>query len=68
MVNPGVASSGHPLPTQVWSELSIDYRARAVRLMVQLALKLVAPQVEGRPKEVEHVKPNGQSQSASRAS
>ena len=68
MVEVGVSSPGQPGPIQVWSDLSIDYRVRAVRLMVQLALKFVATQVEGRQQEVDNVKPNGQSQSASRAS
>ena len=68
MVEAGVSSPGQPAPVQVWSDLSTDYHMRAVRLMVQLALKFVAPQVEGRPKEVDDVKPNRQPQSASRAS
>jgi len=68
MVKPGISSSGHPVPIQVWSDLSSDYRARAVRLMVQLALKLVATQLEWRQKEGDDVKPNGQPQSASRPS
>ena len=68
MVEAGVSSLGQPAPIQVWSDLSTDDRVRAVRLMVQLALKFVATQVEGRQKEVEHVKPNDQPQSASRAS
>jgi hypothetical protein len=68
MVKPGVSSRGQPVPIQVWSDLSTDYRVRAVRLMVQLALKFVATQVEERQKEVAHVKPNGQPQSTSRAS
>jgi len=68
MVEAGVSSPGQSAPIPVWSDLSTDYRVRAVRLMVQLALKFVAPPTEGRHKEVEHVKPNGQPQSASRAS
>lgn len=68
MVEAGVSSPGQPAPIPVWSDLSTDDRVRAVRLMVQLALKFVATQVEGRPQEVEHVKPNDQPQSASRTS
>jgi len=67
MVEAGRSSSGQPTPLPVWNELAMDDRVRAVRLMVQLALKFVATQVEGRPQEVDDVKPNGQSQSASRA-
>jgi len=68
MVEAGRSSSGQPTLLPVWSELAMDYRVRAVRLMVQLALKFVTPQEEGRPKEVDDVKPNSQSQSARRAS
>ena len=68
MVEAGGSSSGQPVPIPVWSDLATDNRVRAVRLMVQLALKFVTPQVEGRPKEVDDVKPNRQPQSASRAS
>jgi len=68
MVKAGVSSPEQSGPILVWSELATDYRVQAVRLMVQLALKFVAPQGEGRPKEVDDVKPNCQPQSASRAS
>jgi acyl-CoA hydrolase len=68
MVEAGVSSPEQPGPILVWSDLATDYRVQAVRLMVQLALKFVAPQVEGRPQEVDDVKPNSQPQSASRAS
>jgi hypothetical protein len=68
MVEVGVSSPGQPGPIPVWSDLAADNRVRAVRLMVQLALKFVAPQGEGRPQEVDNVKPNSQPQSASRAS
>lgn len=65
MVEAGGSSSGQPGPIPVWSDLATDNRVQAVRLMVQLALKFVTPQVEGRPKEVDDVKPNRQPQSAS---
>lgn len=68
MVEAGRSSSGQLTPLPVWSKLALEYQTRAVRLMVQLALKFVAAQVEGRPQEVENVKVNDQSQSASRAS
>jgi hypothetical protein len=68
MVKPGISNPDHLVPIQVWSGLSTDYRAQAVRLMVQLALKFVATQVEERHKEGEHVKLNGQPQSTSRPS
>ena len=68
MVEAGGSSSGQPVPIPVWSDLATDNRGRAVRLMVQLALKFVTTQGEGRPKEVDDVKPNSQPQSASRAS
>lgn len=68
MVKPGVSNPDHLVAIQVWSDLSTDYRAQAVRLMVQLALKFVATQVEEGQKEVEHVKLNGQPQSTSRTS
>jgi len=67
MVKAGRSSSGQPGPIKVWSNLATDNRVRAVRLMVQLALKFVTPQVEERQKEVDDVKPNSQPQSASRA-
>ena len=67
MVEAGRSSSGQPTPLPVWNELAMDDRVRAVRLMVQLALKFVTPQVEERQKEVDDVKPNSQPQSASRA-
>jgi|GEM_PF-4036755 hypothetical protein len=68
MVETGVSSPEQPGPIPVWSDLAVDNRVRAVRLMVQLALKFITPQVEGRSKEVDDVKPNRQPQSASRAS
>ena len=68
MVEAGGSSSGQPGPIPVWSDLATDNRVRAVRLMVQLALKFVTPQGEQQQQEVDHVKPNGQSQSTSRAS
>ena len=51
----------HPLPTdqlvspaQVWTRLAIDLQARAIRLMAQLALNLVAAPDERPPEESEH--------------
>jgi hypothetical protein len=68
MVEADVSSSVQPGPIPVWSDLATDNRVRAVRLMVQLALKFVAPQVKGRPKEIDDVKLNSQPQSARGAS
>jgi hypothetical protein len=52
----------HPLPTdqlvlpaQVWTHLATDLQARAIRLMAQLALNLVAAPDERPLKESEHV-------------
>ncbi len=64
MVKQGLSSPGHILPVEVWTGLSAEERARAVRLMVKLAFKLVATQLDWRPKEVNDVKPNGRTQSA----
>ncbi len=51
----------HPLPTdqpvspaQVWARLTTDVQTRAIRLMAQLALNLVAAPDERPPKESEH--------------
>jgi len=51
----------HPLPTdqlvspaQVWARLTTDVQARAICLMAQLALNLVAAPNERPPKESEH--------------
>ena len=65
MAKQGVSSPDHLLALQVWGGLSPEHRARAVRLMVQLALKLVAAQLDWSQKEVKDVKRIGQTQSAS---
>lgn len=51
----------HPLPTdqlispaQVWARLTTDVQTRAIRLMAQLALNLVAAPDERPPKESEY--------------
>ncbi len=41
MVKQGLSSPGHILPVEVWPDLAAEERARAVRLMVKLAFKLV---------------------------
>ena len=52
----------HPLPTnqlvspaQVWARLTTDLQVRAIRLMAQLALNLVAVPDERPLEESEHV-------------
>ena len=57
MAQQGLSSSCSKGSTQIWAGLSAEGRARAVRLMVQLALKLVVTQLEWPPKEVNDVKP-----------
>jgi hypothetical protein len=41
-------------PTQVWTRLAVDYQMRIIRLMAQLAFKLVADQ-SSPIKESDHV-------------
>ena len=64
MAKQGLSNPGHILPVQVWPGLSAEDRARAVRLMVKLAFKLVTTKLDWRPKEVNDVKPNGHPKSA----
>jgi hypothetical protein len=59
--NPGYTQS---VPIQVWAGLSAEDRARAVRLMVKLAFKLVTTKLDWTHEEVNDVKPNGHTQSA----
>jgi hypothetical protein len=63
MVEPGLSSPGHILPVEVWPGLSAEERARAVRLMVKLAFKLVTTKLDWTHKEVNDIKPNGHTQS-----
>ena len=63
MSKQGLASRGQHVSAQVWSGLSAERRAKAVRLMVQLALKLVTIQLDWRQEEVNDDKPIGYSQS-----
>lgn len=44
-------------PAQVWARLTADHRARAIRLMAQLAFNLVAAQPDSPIKECDHVIP-----------
>jgi hypothetical protein len=44
-------------PAQVWARLAADYRARAIRLMAQLAFNLVAAQADLPIKESDHAVP-----------
>ncbi len=63
MVKQGLSSPGHILPVEVWPDLAAEERARAVRLMVKLAFKLVTTKLDWTHKEVNDVKPNGHTQS-----
>jgi hypothetical protein len=44
-------------PAHVWARLAADYRARAIRLMAQLAFNLVAAQADSPIKESDHAAP-----------
>ncbi len=63
MVKQGLSSPGHILPVEVWPNLAAEERARAVRLMVKLAFKVVTTKLDWTHKEVNNVKPNGHTQS-----
>ncbi len=52
----------HVSPAQVWICLTIDRRTRAIRLMVQLAFKLVADQSDTFIEESNHVVPSRHAQ------
>jgi hypothetical protein len=65
MTKQGLSSPGYILPIQIWAGLPAEDRARAVRLMVKLAFKLVTSKLDWMPKEVNDVKPNGHTQSTS---
>ncbi len=41
-------------PVQVWAQLAADCRARAIRLMAQLAFKLVMAQSDSPIQEAQH--------------
>jgi|GEM_PF-865865 hypothetical protein len=47
---------------QVWAHLTADHRARAIRLMAQLAFNLVVAQPNSPIKECDHVIPTQHSQ------
>lgn len=65
MAQQGLSSPGYILPGQVWAGLAAEERAKAVRLMVKLAFKLVTTKLDWTQAEVNDVKPNGHPQSAS---
>ncbi len=65
MTKQGLSSPGYILPVQVWTGLPAEERARAVRLMVKLAFKLVTTKLDWTQQEVNDVKSNGHTQSAS---
>ncbi len=64
MTKQDLSNPGHILPVEIWTGLAAEERARAVRLMVKLAFKLVTTKLDWTPKEVNDVKPNGHTQSA----
>jgi len=56
-------------PAQVWARLATDVQERAIRLMAQLAFKLVAAQSTGQPgKESNHALPTRRTQDPTRPS
>ena len=63
MAKQGLSSPGHILPVQVWAGLPAERRAKAVRLMVQLAFKLITTKLDWM-QEVNDVKPIKHPQSA----
>jgi hypothetical protein len=65
MAKQGLSNPCHILPVQVWTGLSAEDRAGAVRLIVKLAFKLVTTKLDWTPKEVNDVKPNGRTQNTS---
>jgi len=65
MSKQGASPPGSILPPPVWGHLSADRRARAIRLMAQLAFKLLTAQFEYPRKEENDVKPIRRAQSAS---
>lgn len=64
MAKQGLSSPGHILPVQVWVSLPAEQRAKAVRLMVQLAFKLITTKLDWTQKEVNDVEPIDHPQSA----
>ncbi len=54
----------HMSPAKVWVRLTVDCRAQAIRLMAQLAFKLVAAQSDLLVKEATHAIPPRHAQSA----
>lgn len=54
------------VPVHVWAELEIDRRARAIRLMAQLAFNLALTQSDLLVKEPSYVEPTHYSQDPTR--
>jgi hypothetical protein len=57
MSHPPASAKHHVLPAQVWARLAADFQARAIRLMAQLAFKLVAAQSDSPIQESSHAVP-----------
>ncbi len=63
MTEQGLSKPGHILPIEIWTGLPAEERAKAVRLIVKLAFKLITTKLDCTPKEVNNVRPNGYTQS-----
>ena len=64
MTKQNSSNPGHIFPVEIWANLPAEDRARALRLMVKLAFKLVTTKLDRKYKEVNDVKPIGHTQSA----
>lgn len=62
------STDGHISPAQVWVRLAADCRIQAIRLMAQLAFKLVAAQSDSLVKESNHVVLSRHTQNSARTS
>lgn len=56
-----IATDRRVSPAQVWARLAADYRARAIRLMAQLAFNLVTAKADSPIKESDHAVPTNHS-------
>lgn len=56
MIDQPASAEHHVVPIHVWTRLTADRRARAIRLMAQLAFNLVLAQFDLPVKELDYVK------------
>jgi hypothetical protein len=56
MINQPTPTEHHVTPVHIWTRLTADRRARAIRLMAQLAFNLVLAQFDLPVKELDYVK------------